>query len=128
MPQRLNIAPYDLIGTSVSYLTPDDPDYPQDSETYGVDTTAEQPHILGIGADHPDIVLTGSRPQVVTFARALSAAIGATTIPADTVTQLRAVCTAIDSAERKGNTVDRAILGTELAEIIQNLITPAASL
>lgn len=75
MSGRLNIAPYPLIGASVSYLHPIHDTYAADAQLYDVDPSAGE-HVLGIGADYPDVVLTGTRAEVEAFVDALAAAVG----------------------------------------------------
>lgn len=72
---RMNYAPYDVYGASVSVLTPHEADYIEDAKRYGVHPTGQ--HIVGIGTDHPDIVLVGGREQLVAVARDMLAKLGA---------------------------------------------------
>jgi len=67
MPSRFSNAPYDVGGSHVSVLTPADEEYRTDAENYGVDEPAGR-WIVGIGPDHPDVVLVGSREQLAAVA------------------------------------------------------------
>lgn len=73
---RLNYEPYDVSGASVSVLAPHEADYVEDAERYGVDDPTGR-HIVGIGADYPDVVLVGSRDQLIAVARDMLAKLGA---------------------------------------------------
>lgn len=67
MSHRLNNAPFDVAGSSVSVLGPADEDYHADAQSYGIDDPAGR-WIVGIGPDHPDVVLVGGRDQLVALA------------------------------------------------------------
>lgn len=76
MSGRLNVPPYDVTAASVSVLAPSDDEYRDDAAHYGVDDPAGQ-WIVGIGADYPDIVLVGSRDDLVEIGVALLDKLGA---------------------------------------------------
>ena len=76
MPGRMNYQPYDVTAASVSVLTPSDEGYRDDAAHYGVDDPAGQ-WIAGIGADYPDVVLVGSRDDLVAIGVALLDKLGA---------------------------------------------------
>ena len=73
---RLNYAPYDVRNATVSVLDPHEADYVEDAGRYGVDHPAGQ-HIVGIGADYPDVVLVGSRERLIAVARDMLTKLGA---------------------------------------------------
>lgn len=76
MSGRINYEPYDVIGASVSVLAPGEPDYAEDAESFGVDEPKGQ-FVVGIGADYPDVVLTGSRDQLIRVFRDALTKLGA---------------------------------------------------
>lgn len=67
MANRINNSALDVAGASVSVLVPGDPDYPADAELYGVPDPGGR-WIVGIGCDYPDVVLLGTREQLVAVA------------------------------------------------------------
>lgn len=68
MPSRLNYPAFDIAGAHASVITPDDDNYAGDAEEYGVDDPDGR-CIVGIGADHPDVVLLGAHDDLVALAR-----------------------------------------------------------
>lgn len=76
MSGRINYEPYGVVGASVSVLAPSEPDYHEDAQSFGVDAPDGQ-YIVGIGADYPDVVLTGSRDQLIRVFRDALGKLGA---------------------------------------------------
>ena len=76
MSGRINYEPYDVTGASASVYEPDDPYYRADVEQLGVDSS-EGLTVVGIGVDHPDAVLTGSREQLIRVFRDALGKLGA---------------------------------------------------
>ncbi len=76
MPHRLNNATFDVVGSFVSVLEPSDENYLDDARAYGVADPAGR-WVVGIGPDHPDVVLVGEREQLVAVATELLTKLGA---------------------------------------------------
>lgn len=68
--------PFDVDGSSVSVLSPGEPSYAQDAESYGV-TPASDRHVVGIGPDTADVVLFGTREALIKVARDMLSRLGA---------------------------------------------------
>ena len=75
MPSRLNYPPYDVTDAFVSVLDPRDENYDMDALTYGVDEPTGQ-FIVGIGADNPDVVITGTREHLIEIATQIQTKLG----------------------------------------------------
>ncbi|ORW08486.1 MULTISPECIES: hypothetical protein [Mycolicibacter] len=62
--------------TFVSVITPDDPDYTEDTLGYGVIGVGGR-HVIGIGINGPESVLVGERDQLVRIATEILSKLGA---------------------------------------------------
>ena len=67
--------PFDVNGSSVSALSPGEPGYAEDAESYGVAPALDR-YVVGIGADTPEVVLYGSRDALITVARDMLSRLG----------------------------------------------------
>lgn len=76
MSRRLNNAAFDVIGSCVSVLEPSDENCLADAQAYGVADPAGR-WIVGVGPDHPDVVLVGEREQLIAVANEMLAKLGA---------------------------------------------------
>ena len=76
MSHRLNPATFDVVGSFVSVLEPLDENYLADAAAYGV-PNPDGRLVVGVGPDHPDVVLVGSREQLVAVATELLTKLGA---------------------------------------------------
>jgi hypothetical protein len=76
MSHRFNNATFDVVGSSVSVLEPSDEDYVADAQAYGV-PNPDGRWIVGVGPDHPDVVLVGTREQLVAVATEMLIKLGA---------------------------------------------------
>ena len=76
MPHQLNNATFDVVGSFVSVLEPSDENYLADAQAYGVADPAGR-WVVGVGADHPDVVLVGHREQLIAVATEMLTKLGA---------------------------------------------------
>lgn len=76
MSGRLNLPPYDIEHASTSVYSPDDPAYAEDTDAVGA-AYPDGRWFVGIGADHPDIVLAGSRDELIRVFRDALSKLGA---------------------------------------------------
>jgi len=75
MSHRLNNAAFDVTGSFVSVIEPSDPNYLTDAQAYGVADPAGR-LVVGLGPGHPDVVLVGTREQLVAAAREMLTKLG----------------------------------------------------
>lgn len=64
MSGRLNLPPYDIEYASTSVYSPDHTSYAEDTEAVGVEDPDGR-WFVGIGIDYPDLVIAGSRDELI---------------------------------------------------------------